>query len=570
MTQIMNYDRCFWIALFFSCLVFGLLVIPTYDDGNYFYQYYNTIGLKNPFYSDFYGQYFHFMKPTMLLYALLLSGAESFNYRILAIVLSAEILLCIWLVYLCARRYASREAAQAGACVFTYLFLADHWSISPLRPETTVMLCCLATFWLCECFKKTGALACMAGASAIVFLVAIPMHTCGSIPCIYLLLFVLANLKQFSRKLLLAFCALSCAFAVAGAALLIYPGISSFAGSLALFSFDGDRFNGGLLGEYNRICGRVINSAFSPLLIFIASIYLISLICACKHIGLHSLKHRLNIALFLGAIVIGLGVLPSAPWVVYSVYYYFPLVLGFSIACDVYTRRGGNLALLRCVLVLSGTLIFWYSYGTRPMLFVALYAGGFYLAAVFAGRMTAARLTVLIVVPMLLAQSVVMVSTKIIFDRAEYKIKKTRDVDVVLAGSLFIPSRENVFSSSGFALGAKLQINPGASGAMIELKSVAEEKAEKISNHSLVKLFGPFSTPHQKPTWSSPRALGATFYVITSDFYDIVEFLSTQETSLWYARVKETPLSNEVLDTFANPLLRGLKFVEYSCSRPTP
>jgi hypothetical protein len=567
MAKKMNYDRCFWTAISCACLVYGLLLIPNIDDGNYFYQYYNTIGLRNPFYNDFYGQYFHFMKPAILLYAVLLSGADSFNYRILALVESAEILLCIRLVYLCARRYASKEAAQAGACVFAHLFMAN-WGVSPLRPETTVVLCCLATFWLCERFKETGALACLAGASAIVFLVAIPMHTCGTIPCIYLLLFTLANWQQFSRKSLLVFCALSCAFAVAGAAILIYPGISSFAGSLALFSLDGNRFSG-LRGEYVRIRGFIRNLVFFPLSIFIASVFGISLACSYKRIRLRSLMQRLNIILLLGAVVIGLGVLPSATWNYYMIYYNLPLVLGFSIAFDVYARHGGRIELLRCALVLSGTLIFWYSYGTRPILFSALYAGGFYLAAAFAGRMPAARLTVLIVVPMLLYHSVVMVSTKIIFDRAEQRIRETKDV--VLAGTWFVPSGENVFGGNVSWSGAKIKITPGAGGAMIELKSVAEERYGRISNHPLVKLFGPFSPPHQKPAWSSPRALGATFYGLSNNACNTTALLESQDIPLQnYETVKTTPLSNEVLDTYALKILRGLKFVEYSCTRPMP
>ena len=182
--------------------------------------------------------------------------------------------------------------------------------------------------------------------------------------------------------------------------------------------------------------------------------------------------------------------------------------------------------------------------------------------------MPAARLTVLIVVPMLLYHSVVMVSTKIIFDRAEQKIKETRDV--VLAGAWFVFSGENVFSVNVTWVGAKIQIIPGAGGAMIELKSVAEERAEQISNHPLVKLFGPAGAPHQKPTWTSPRPLGATFYGLSNNFCNITAFLESQDKPLRYATVKKTPLSNEVLDTYAKIVMRGLMFVEYSCPRPTP
>ncbi len=71
------------------------------------------------------------MKPTMLLYALLLSGSDALNYRILALVLSAEILLCIRLVYLCARRYASKEAAQAGCMCFFVFACGPMGALAP-------------------------------------------------------------------------------------------------------------------------------------------------------------------------------------------------------------------------------------------------------------------------------------------------------------------------------------------------------------------------------------------------------------------------------------------------------
>ena len=46
--------------------------------------------------------------------------------------------------------------------------------------------------------------------------------------------------------------------------------------------------------------------------------------------------------------------------------------------------------------------------------------------------------------------------------------------------------------------------------------------------------------------------------------------LEGQDIPLQYATVKKTPLSNEVLDTYALNILRGLIFIEYSCPRPMP
>jgi hypothetical protein len=567
MSTTTNYDRCFWAAISCICLVHGLLLIPNYDDGNaYFFNIYNTIGLHNPFYNDFYGQYFHFMKPATLLYSLLLSSANARNYRILALIQSAEILLCIRLVYLCSLRYASKEAAQAGACVFLYL-LVGQWAVSPLRPEATVVLCCLATFWLCGRFQETHSQAYLVGASAIAFLLAIPMHTCGAIPCIYLLLFAVANRREFSRKSLLVFLALSFAFGLAGAAILIYPGIASFAGSLALLSFDGNRFSG-LRGEYFRIRDFICNPIFFPLIIFIASVCGVSLACAYKNIRLYSLKQHRDIVLFLAAVVVGLGVLPSATWEVYMVYYYLPLVLAFAVAFDICACRGESLSFLRYALVLCGVMAFWRSCGTMPLLYAALCVGGFCLAIAFARRMPVARLTVLIVVPMLLYHSVYMVATKIIFDRAEQKIKATNDV--ILGGAWFVFFGDNVVSVNGSWCGAKTRIIPGAGGAVIEFNSVAKERAGQISNHPLVKLFGPAPPPLQKPTWKPRRITGPTFYGLSSDFCSTTAFLDSQGKSLGYETVKKIPLSNEVLDTYANPVIRGLVFVEYHFPQHAP
>ncbi len=564
-----HYDRCFWAAISCACLGYGLLLIPNYDDGNaYFFNLYNTVGLHHPFYNDLYGQYFHFMKPATLLYSLLLSVAGTINYRILALVQGAELLLCLRLFYLCALRYASKEAAQAGACVSLYL-LAAQWAFTPLRPETTVLLCCLAIFWLCERFKETRGPAYLAGASALAFLVAIPMHTCGAIPCIYLLLFVVANWKKLSRKSLIALGALSCAFALAGAAILIYPGISSFAESLALLSLDGNRFSG-LPGEYARVRDFVFKPIFFPLLLFIATIFLASLARAYKDIRLYSLKQYYPIALFLVAVVIGLGVLPSATWEVYMVYYYLPLIVGFSAAFDAYARRGGSLALLRLALVPAGALAFWWcTHSPRPLLYAALSAAGFYLAAAFARRMPAARMTVLVVAPVLLYQAMFMVSTKIIFERADQKIKEAGGL--VLASARFSFSGDNVVSVDGNWCGAKTQILPGAGGtAVVDFHSVAQEKAAQIGKHRLVRLFGPAGHEQHKPAGISRRAIGPTFYGLSNDSCNTTVFLKSQDTPLRYTIVKKTPLSSEGLDTYASLVIRGLVFVEYSLSEPAP
>ncbi len=408
----------------------------------------------------------------------------------------------------------------------------------------------------------------MVGASAIVFLVAIPMHTCGVIPCIYLLLFTLANREQFSRKSLLVFGALSCVFAAAGAAILIYPGISSFAGSLALFSLDGNRFSG-LRGEYFRVRNFVRNPVFSPLLIFIASVYLVSLACAYKHIRLHSLKPRLNIMLFLVAVVIGLGVLPSATWEDYMVYYYLPLVLGFSIAFDVYVRHGGSLVLLRCALVLSGTfsVLVQRRHNAKTVCCAVrrriLFCRRFCTAhAPSAADSTDCR-----------ADAALSFSGNGIDENhiRPGRAKNQGDKGRGFGRHLVCSFRRKCLWGQRLVDRCKNKDHPRCRGRhdRVEVRCRREGRADKQSSSCqafracrIPRIRSPCGLP---PGRSGPLSTGSAMM-----FCNISAFLESQEKPLRYVTIKKTPLSNELLDTYALNILRGLMFVEYSCPQPTP
>ena len=188
--------------------------------------------------------------------------------------------------------------------------------------------------------------------------------------------------------------------------------------------------------------------------------------------------------------------------------------------------------------------------------------------------MPAARLTLLVVVPMLLCHAVYMIATDIIFYRADQKIKETKDV--VLAGVWFAFSGDNVIPVNADWVGAKTRIIPAPGGAIIDFHSVAEEKASLIANHRLVRLFGQASYPHMQPRWNARRTIGHTFYGLYSDFCNetdpcnLTAFLKSQDPPLRFETVKKTPLTNELLDTYANPLMWGLVFVEYSLPQPAP
>ena len=559
MLKQVTLDRIFWSFIAFLCLTHGYLLIPNCDDGAYFYQIYNTIRLYNPFYNDYYGQYFHFMKPTTLLYALLYSINNNPNFRLIALIQSAEIFASTWLVYLCARRYASEVASKAGALIFLY-FLFVHNFLSPTRPETTVLLCSIAVFWLCECFSDTKKVTYLVIASAIIFLVAIPMHTNGSISLIYFIAYLFTRRHQASPTLFVKLGVFSTVFAALGFAIIVYPGFSSLAGSLAWLAYDGGRFErfSLLKSEYVRMRWFLTHYYSFPLILFIVAVCCVRLFNGYRQLKTPaSLKKYLTLILFLLAVLLGLGILPSAAWGVYIVYYYLPLVLLFSVAFDFFVRRECNHFLKRFVFILVGVSVFWYSYGTMPKLYMLLYAGPFLVAAVLARRITVLQTMLIIVLPMLAFRTVEMMSSKIIYDRAVRKIAGAQGL--VLASRIFNFCGENVFPAEGF----RTQISGTQGTTIIELKSIASVHADRINAHPLVTFFGPARNSHKESKWASRRILGNEFQHINNDAWKMPDYITGQVKPLHYSIVKEVPLSNKMLDRYADPAVKGLKCIEY-------
>jgi hypothetical protein len=530
------------------------------DDGIYFYQICNTIGWYNPFYNDYYGQYFHFMKPATLLYAFIYSLTGTIHFRLIALIQSAELLACVYALYACARRFVSETSARAGVLPFLYL-LFFHGYLSPTRPETTVLLCTLVVFWMCERFSDTHRVRYLGGACAITCLLAIPMHTNGSIPFIYLALFTVAQRRHLSRgaAIQLAGCALLCA--LTGAAILLYPHASSFAQSLAMFSYDGTRFSM-VKSEYLRMKQFVSDYYHFPLIVLLVSVYCGRLLWGCSALQFTRLKKYRPLFLYALAVFLGLGLLPSATWTVYVVYYFLPLMVGFSAALGFCVSRTGTYYLMPLVLLLPGVLTLWYGYGIMPRLYFLFYALPFFLAAVLTRWVTAVQPLGIIVVPMLVYSMVMMGSSRIIYDRAEHRIKEARGL--VLAHPLFNFSGQHV-----------LQVTPCETHSdggthFIELQPVARTKAELISAHPLVKYLGPPPALNKESRWVTRRELGEGFLLISNDEWGMPEHIAGQVQPLGYAAVKEVPLSGTLLDRFANPSMKGLRCIEYRYAGPTP
>jgi hypothetical protein len=298
------------------------------------------------------------------------------------------------------------------------------------------------------------------------------------------------------------------------------------------------------------------------LIIFLVSVYCGSLLCGYRALKFTSFKKYLPVLLYGLAVLLGLGILPSATWEVYVVYYFLPLMVGFSVAFDFYLSRPRGYYLKRLVLIVPGVLTLWYGYGIMPRLYFLPYAGPFFLAAVLIRRITAVQTLAIIVIPMLLFSTVMMGSSKIIYDRAEQRIKEIRGL--VLAHPLFNFSGENVLQVTP----CDIRSNWGTH--TIELKPVVRTKAELINAHPLVKYFGPAPALQKESRWVSRRDLGREFQLISNNEWGMPAYIESQVKPLGYSIVKEIPLSSRLLDSFANPSMKGLKCIQYRYADLTP
>ncbi len=553
----------YWSFVALVCLIRGALLIPNVDDGINYLHLYNTMGWHYPFYNDYFGQLFHFNRPLILLYSLLYSLIGSPSFRLIALIQSAGLFACVYVLYACVRRYASEEASRAASLIVLY-FLFVQLYLSPTRPETTVLLCALAVFWLCERFSDTGRVICLCGAGALVFLIALPMHTNGSIPFLYLAFFVAAQRRRLSsaQAIKCAACALLCA--LTGAAMLLYPHVASLAQSLALFSYDGSRF-GMLKGEWLRFWYFMMNFVNYPLMLLILSFMAAIQLSAGKEFRLAGLKRYRSVLLFLLAVVLGQGILPAATWEVYMVYYFLPLAVGFAAAFDRYRRRTHHHYLEGLLPAAVGLATLWHGYGMMPELYFILCALPFLPAAALSGRLTPMQILAVIVIPMLLFGMVTMGASNIIHGRAERRIQETGQL--VVAHPLFNFSGENVLQAGIY------DVHSARGGAhALALRPVAWRKAGRIRAHPLVQYFGDPPALHKRSRYDSRylshRMLGKSFLLLTNNEWDYQAYFDTKVKPLGYEVCDDTPLAGMLLNRYANFSMRELRCVEYRQVRP--
>lgn len=558
-----GFDKGFWILIALICLTHGLFLVPTFDCGNYYYQIYNTIGLKNPFYNDFYGQYFHFMKPSIILNAYLFPIDGLPNFRIMALFQGLELIFICIVMYLCLRKYVDVHTSKAGTLLFLYVLFAQYF-LTPTRPETIVVLCILSVFWLCECFSVSHKTKYLVIASAITFLFAIPMHTNGIIPLIYLILYLLIEKNKISWSLFFKFTLFSFIFAFAGFIILAYPNIQSFAESIAMFSYDGDRFSL-LRGEYFRIIGFINDRYFFPLALFMTVgffVFMGKMFFFNRNLKVEKLGRFRNIVLLLISVLICLGVLPAALWQVYMVYYCIPVIMLFSVVLCHYNKYEINNLVHRSIFLFTGVLTFLFGYyGKATELYLILYAGPFLLAGLLFKRFTLLHIMYVIITSMLFFKSVEMITSKIIYERAVTKIQDSPNL--VIATPLFNFAGKNVFPVSGWEEYHPIKISVRNGNNFIELNTLSNTKKEQIMAHPLVKLFTPLKERgREKSVLQEP--LGDKFCVIGNQI--LLDYLEGHLKPSGYSALKEICLSDSLIDKYANFELRGLQYLEYSNS----
>ena len=158
-----------------------------------------------------------------------------------------------------------------------------------------------------------------------------------------------------------------------------------------------------------------------------------------------------------------------------------------------------------------------------------------------------------------LFRTVEMMSSKIIYDRAEHRIKGAQGL--VLAGGMFNFCGENIFPVEGF----RTQISSTQGTNIIEVKSIASVYADLINAHPLVKFFGSTHNYHKESKWVSRRSLGNEFQLIinSNDVWKMRDYIESQVKPLHYSIIKEIPLSNKLLDRYADPAVKRLQCIEY-------
>ena len=293
------------------------LLVPTFDDGVIA----DTI-LGSPYYSEYHELYVPFYKPLVTLLLPLRFVPHPASFALAALVHGLLIVASACVTYLIARRHApAHVAAVAGAIALYGLFALDPFP--PVRPEGLLLLTILAVVYMADTWRLTGHGRYLLAAGVLTGALALPLHTNASIAYIFLAFFALRHARSLGPggwTCLIGGLAVSSA---AGMFILLAPAPGDLPRFLAEYSDDGSRYTF-IAGEVRRFTVLLRPAPLLPVVLFFGAVGLVVLLRERTRIaaGWSSFARRYSTPLMLGlATFAGLGLLPSAEWSHYLVYY---------------------------------------------------------------------------------------------------------------------------------------------------------------------------------------------------------------------------------------------------------
>ena len=336
-------------------LIKAVIAVPTWDDEVWSSH---VVG-PQPYYNDYVGLQMPILKPmvTVQLPARLVHYPWNFLY--VSLLKTALIVAAAWLTYRVALRYVGRDAATVAGALTLFLLAVHVWTV-PARPEAWLLTVLLAVVYLCDTWRLTGRAVYLAAACAIAGVLGLPMHTNASIIYIYLALFALWQRRRLTRRDWVAGVGALTVSSLAGLAILLLPQPGALFDLLG--AYEGRAENIPVVREFERWSRYATSIAFEPLfpmsVVFGATGIVAIATLRPGWAGVRGFARRYaGLLLIALAAFIGLGLLPSAPWTQYAVFYFPTLTVLAALAYGYRPATGrGAVACWFAVVVATGAL----------------------------------------------------------------------------------------------------------------------------------------------------------------------------------------------------------------------
>lgn len=246
----------------------------------------------------------------------------------------------------------------AGLTLF--LLSVNYW-VSPTRPEPWLLAALLSVVYLCDTWRLTGRAMYLAGACGLTGVLALPMHTNASIIYIYLALFALWQCRRLTRRDWAIAVGTLGTSSLVGMAILLVPQPGALFDLLGGFS-EARVGQPPVIREFDRWSRyeRILFEPVFPMSVVFGSAIVVAIATLRPRLAdVRSFVGRYAGILLVGlAVFIGLGLLPSAPWSQYAVYY-FPMLTVLAALAYGYRPSSGLGALVCWVATVgaAGTLL---------------------------------------------------------------------------------------------------------------------------------------------------------------------------------------------------------------------